>query len=822
MSETYVLELIGISKSFPGVLALRDVTIRVRPGEVHALVGENGAGKSTLLKVMFGVIPPDAGKILMDGKEISPDNPSHAQRLGISLVHQELQQIPELNVAQNIFLARELTYKGGVIVNRGRSFREAQNLLHRIGMDLNVKAQIKNLSIAERQMVEIAKALLGQARVIAFDEPTSSLTNVEIDTLFEVIRELKTQGVGIIYVSHRLEEIMQIADRVTVLRDGQLVGEAPIQAIDQATIVRMMVNKQILEDRKVGTTFEVPSPSKHYKVGALVKFLGNPFWYLLAKGMREECEKYNLFFDVRTAQSESDRRGQLAAMEGMLEEGFDALLISPQTDTNLISAVERARARSLLLVNVNDAVLADAEHFVGPNQFECGVRAANYFIKMCPGGGSVAVIEGQAGVYATEQRTRGFKDTLPSTKFKVVASVSGEWDYQKSQEVAASILKQYPDLIGFYCNNDVMALGVVEAVKAANLLGKVIVIGNDGISPAYNSIRANEITGTVDLFPEQIGKVAVRVAISLLEGQKVPRNVYTPQNLITLHNINQPLDLPYGERVQAALVQEEVSKRAPLEVGIVEEAVQPVSEDLVSVEEVLRVVNLRSKKLKGVSFSLYKGELLGISGLVGSGRTETVRAIYGADPAEGEVYIRGKKVHIHSPEDAVKKGIGFLPEDRKASGLLPLLSVKMNISLASLPKMALLGFLNLSEITKESERYVESLHIQPPYLDRLVMNLSGGNQQKVILARWLLANSEILIFDEPTRGIDVGTKAEIYRLMDELIHRGKSIIMVSSELPEILRMSHRILVMHEGQLVKELPRSIATQEMILHYASGGI
>lgn len=806
-AETYALELVGITKAFPGVVALSDVTMRVRPGEVHALVGENGAGKSTLLKVMFGIVTPDSGQIFLRGQEIVPANPSHAQHLGISLVHQELQQIPELNVTQNIFLARERTYPGGLFVNRGQSHAEAQALLQRIGVDINVKAPIKTLSIAQRQMVEIAKALLGDSAVIAFDEPTSSLTPVETEKLFAVIRDLKTHGVGIIYVSHRLEEIMTIADRVTVLRDGRLVGEAPIQDVDQATIVRMMINRDTLEERMDQALFEVPSPTRSYRIGAVVKFLGNPYWRALVKGMEEEARKYGASFTARAAASETDRAGQLAIMQEMVAQGYDALLISPQTDTNLAPAVTAAKAAGVLLVNVNDAVIPDAEHFVGANQYDCGVLAAGYFVRTFRAGGRVAVVEGQAGVYATAQRTRGFIDTLPSSRFTVVSHVSGEWDRARAKAVAADILRQYPDLLGFYCNNDTMALGTIEAVKEAGVLGRVAVIGTDGTSDAYASIRADEITGTVDLLPEQTGQMAVRVVVALLEGQKVSQSVYTPQNLVTLHNIDRPTDSPYPE---------EGPTLAPG--GRVE--LRTVSAPPAETEEVLRVESIRTRKLRGVSFALYKGELLGVSGLVGSGRTELMRAIYGADPAEGKIFVRRKEVHIHSPEDAIRHGIGFLPEDRKAAGLMRLLSLKVNITLPSLPRMQRLGLLSGKAMESSSREYVAALDIEPPFLERPVMTLSGGNQQKTILARWLLVNSEILIFDEPTRGIDVGAKAEIYHLMEDLIRQGKSIIMVSSELPEILRMSHRILVMREGELVKELPRSLANQETIMYYATG--
>ena len=511
MPQEPALELIDISKSFPGVNALQEVTLRIQPGEVHALVGENGAGKSTLLKIMFGIEHKDAGEIRLAGQVVTPRSPSHAQHLGISLVHQELQLIPELNAAQNIFLGREVSYPGWLFVNKGRSQAEARALLAKIGMyDFNVQHPVRTLSTAQRQMVEIAKALYGNAKVIAFDEPTSSLTTVETELLFGVIRDLRAAGVGIIYVSHRLEEIMTIADRVTVLRDGRLVGSAPIAELDQRAIVRMMVGRRVLE--------------------------------------MEESEEQH--------------------------------------------AVAAAKA---------------------------------------------------AAVEPTEAR-----------------------------------------------------------------------------------------------------------------------------------------------------------------------------------HEMLRVVNLTDgKKLKPASFQLYAGEILGIAGLVGSGRTELMRALYGADPAEGEVYVAGKRAKIHQPSDAIAAGIGLLPEDRKIQGLLRELSVKLNITISSLERMKVAGFMKSSEINAASRKYVELLNISPPHIDRLVRNLSGGNQQKVVLARWLCAGSNVVIFDEPTRGVDVGAKAEIYGLMDDLIAQGKSIIMVSSELPEILRMSHRILVMREGAIVKELSRAEATKESIMFYATGG-
>ncbi len=289
---------------------------------------------------------------------------------------------------------------------------------------------------------------------------------------------------------------------------------------------------------------EVPTPSKTYKFGAVMKFLGNQYWQLLAEGMQDKASEFGVEIDVQAAQTEADQLGQLAIMETMIEKGYDALLVSPQTDTNLIAAVEKARAAGILVLNVNDAVLPDAVQWTGPKQYENGVRAAQYLIANLPDGGKVAVIEGQAGVYAAVQRTKGFKDTLEGTAFEVVASVPGDWDLQKSLDAATTIIQQHPDIKAFYNNNDTMALGVVEAVKNAGKLGEIMVIGTDGIGAAYDSIKAGEMTGTVDSFPYLTGQTAVEVALRLLEGQELPRAVYSPQNLITAENVDNPMPAP--------------------------------------------------------------------------------------------------------------------------------------------------------------------------------------------------------------------------------------------------------------------------------------
>ena len=284
----------------------------------------------------------------------------------------------------------------------------------------------------------------------------------------------------------------------------------------------------------------VPAPPSGASFGSIMKFLGNQYWTALAKGQTERAQKYGLPLDVQAAASESDQVGQLNSAETMLNKGYKAILASPQTDTNLCPAVEKAEAANRQVINVNDAVFPNAQRWVGPNQIQNGITAAKYLIGKLPAGAKVAVIQGQAGVYAAKQRTKGFTDTAKQGGLDVVASVPGDWDVQKARDAATSIIRQTPDVAAFYCNNDTMALGVVEAVKAAGKRGKIMIIGTDGIADAYKAIRAGDLTATVDSYPELTGQVAVDVAVRILGGQNVPRAVYTPQALITSENVDTP------------------------------------------------------------------------------------------------------------------------------------------------------------------------------------------------------------------------------------------------------------------------------------------
>jgi ribose transport system ATP-binding protein len=488
----------GIDKSFPGVHALDKCRFELRSGEVHALCGENGAGKSTLMKVLAGIYPRDAGRILFKGVEVDIPTPRAARDLGISIIHQELSLMRHLTVAQNIFIGREpRSGPLGFMLDDERMNRQTQALLDRLNIRLDARARVTDLTVASQQMVEIARALSLNTEVLIMDEPTAALTDTEIDALFDIIRQLRAQGVGVVHISHRLEELKQIADRVTVMRDGRYVDTVAADETPIERIISMMVGRTIYE-----ATPEVP-------------------------------------------------------------------------------------------LHPSDEIVLEVRH-------------------------------------------------LNSGRF-----------------------------------------------------------------------------------------------------------------------------------------------------------------------------------VRDVSFQLRRGEILGFAGLVGAGRTEVARAVFGADPIDsGEVLLHGKKLAIRSPGDAVRHGIAYLSEDRKRYGLALGLDVETNTVLAAFEKyVGPLGWVQPARTRATAESHVRGLAIKTPSIHQKVKNLSGGNQQKVVLGKWLTADASVFIFDEPTRGIDVGAKSEIYRLLNTLAAQGKSIIMISSELPEVLRMSHRILVMCEGRITGELKAGEATQEAVMHYAT---
>lgn len=492
-----MIEMTGISKAFNGNTVLNNVEFEIAPGEIHALMGENGAGKSTLMKILTGIYTRDSGEIKVKGNPVEFKNPKEAEQAGIAVIHQELNILPDLTVAENLFLGNEKTFgKSGILKTKAMN-KAAKEVLLNLGLDIDVRTTARNLSVGKQQIIEIAKAISTNAEVIIMDEPTAALTDREIETLFETIRALQAKGVSFVYISHRMEEIFAICDRITILRDGSYIGVRNIKETTFDEIVQMMVGRQL------GGRF----PERASKIG-----------------------------DVKLVANNLTRKG--------------------------------------------------------------------YF--------------------------------------------------------------------------------------------------------------------------------------------------------------------------------------------------------------------------EDISFELKKGEVLGIAGLMGAGRTEVVQSLFGYKKLDsGELILDGKPVKINKPLDAIKLGFGFVTEDRKSEGLILDFSVKENLGITNFHKISKSGVVNNQKEKSLYETMVKRLGVRTSGPDQTVKSLSGGNQQKIVIAKWLGIEPDILILDEPTRGVDVGAKKEIYSIINTLAENGVSIIMVSSELPEIIGMVDRVLVMHEGKLTGEIDKKEMTQERIMHYATGG-
>ncbi len=490
MDKDYVLGLKGITKRFPGVTALDNVSVDIERGTIHGLIGENGAGKSTLIKVLGGIYHPDSGVIEQDGKQCVFTSPIEARRAGVSVVHQEIKLSETLTVAENMFLGN-LMLKGRQLVDWKGMRRRAQEIVEDLGMDIDVNETVESLSVAKKQVVAIMQAINNESKILIMDEPSAVLTERELDTMFRIVKDLRDKGITIIYISHRLDEVFELCDNVTVLRDGMHIDTLPVADVSKQQLVEMMVGREM--------------------------------------------------------------------------------------------------------------------------------------------------------------------------------------------------------------------------------------------------------------------------------GRESPKET-----------------APIGDTV-------------------------------------LEVKNLkRGNVLKDISFKVKSGEVFGISGLVGAGRTELARAILGIDSIDsGEIYVRGEKINYHSFKNAINEGMGLIPEDRKLQGIVQVMSVKKNTVLANLDRVSRRGVINAKLEEQYSKEYVDKLRVSTPSMDTEVQYLSGGNQQKVVIAKWLFRESEILFLDEPTRGIDVGAKVEIYRLINEMVNEGKTVIMISSEMQELIGMCDRIMVMHEGKKMGEMDRDEVTQEKIM-------
>ncbi len=654
MSEQVLLKMKNIHKRFPGVYALKNVDYELRSGEVHALLGENGAGKSTLIKVLGGIYIADEGEIFIEGKKVELKGVKDAQKNGISIIHQELVLVPHMTVAENIFLGREAgsgiladrakmtkdaqaqkngisiihqelvlvphmtvaenIFLGreagsGILADRAKMTKDAQALLDAYDMKIDARALIKDLTIAQQQMVEIVKAISYNSKILVMDEPTSSISDKEVAGLFDIMRTLTAKGVGIVYISHKMSELEEICDRVTVMRDGEYVGTRVVKETTKDDLIAMMVGREL---------------TNYYT------------------------------FDI---------------MRTLTAKGVGIVYISHK-----MSELEEICDRV--------TVMRDGE-YVG---------------------------------------TRVVKET---TKDDLIAMMVGR------------------ELTNYYTRD--------YGTPGEELLRCEHISDGNMVKDVSFNIHSGEIVGFA----------------GLVGAGRSERDYGTPG------------------------------------------------------EELLRCEHISDGNMvKDVSFNIHSGEIVGFAGLVGAGRSETMKAIFGLTPGyKGDIYIRGKKTEIHSPVEAMKHGIALVPEDRKKEGLYKVQSVRFNSTIEVLGQFIKGVFVDNKKEREITQKYIDMMSTKTPTQEQVIGNLSGGNQQKVIIGRWLATAPDILILDEPTRGVDVGAKSEIYAIMNELVKTGISIIMISSELPEIINMSDRIYVMAEGRIAGSISHEEVTQEAIMSLAA---
>lgn len=849
--ETPLLEMINITKEFPGVKALDNVSFRVNAGEIHCLVGENGAGKSTLMKVLSGVYPHGdySGQILINGQEQQFRGIRDSEKAGIAIIYQELALFPELTVYENIFVGNE--NRRGAVVDWNETIKRANNVLEKVRLKVNPGEKIKNLGVGKQQLIEIAKALSKEVKLLILDEPTAALNEDDSANLLDLLRGLKEQGVTCIMISHKLKEVISIADTVTVLRDGQTICtlDAHKGEVSEFVLIKNMVGREINNiyperqrhpfkaavaaveaakaagikvisyDRLITNTnaldYYVTFDSK--AVGALqAQYLvdrasgkGNPL-YLYA-GAATDPNTF-LFF-----------QGAWGVLQPKIVDGTFVIKNSPHADAlqdqASLTREEQSRiiqqvatnwdantARNLAEYNLTVASEADKGHvfILAPNDNTARALAEAFTIDEHV---KSYVITGQDAEEASIPLIMDGRQSM--TVFKDVRTL-----VQTAIDATLALLKgESPPAVVTY-NNGVMDVPGLESpvsvVDQSNIKAVLIDSGyyqTNDISSASNSANpaANPSIGII------------------LPTKDEPRWIQDMthfQDAFKAAGYEVEILFSQGDSAR-----EKANVDALLKMGIKVLIICPHGEG----EVVLEVKNwsaydptLGRDILKQVNFNVKKGEIVGFAGLMGSGRTELALSLFGNPEGyriTGEMMVKGNQRQYSHPKDAIEDGLAYVTEDRKGDGLILIQDIKQNITLANLKTIAHRSVVDNNAEIQVATEYKESINIKTPSIEQVVGNLSGGNQQKVSVAKWLFVKPEILILDEPTRGIDVGAKYEIYTIMNRLIEQGMSIVMISSELPEILGMSDRVYIVSGGRISGELPIEEATQEKIMELAT---
>ena len=846
-----ILEMKNIIKTFPGVKALNDVSFRVAAGEIHCLVGENGAGKSTLMKVLSGVYPHGTytGDILYNGEVQKFSGIRDSEKVGIAIIYQELALVPELTVYENIFLGNEI--RKGMTIDWNETIKRAIEALKKVKLDLNPATQVKNLGVGKQQLVEIAKALSKEVKLLILDEPTAALNEDDSENLLKLIRELKEHGVSCVMISHKLKEVIAIADTVTVLRDGQTICtlNAHKGEVSEPVLIKHMVGREInnIYPERRRDPFKTAAVAVEAAKAAGVKVIsydrlitntkavdyyvtfdsiaagtlqaqylvdratgkGNPL-YLYA-GAATDPNAYLLLEGAWRVLQPKIADGTFVIKNSSQANNLqaNAALTPPQQEAifgQITTNWDAHTARNLAQFNLNVATAADKGNvfIIAPNDNTAraiaDAFAADEDVKSY-------VITGMDAEEASVQYIMDGKQSM--TVFKDVRVL-----VQTAVDAAVALLKGQAPAANASYNNGTMAIPAVQSrvvsVDKANVKALLVDSGY---------YKAGEPTGASHA-PARSGSLAVGVVLPTQDEPRWIQDRARFQDAFKAAGYDVEILFSQGDAAK-----EKANIESLLAKGIKVLIICPQGGG----EVVLEVKNWSAYDpavgrdiLKDVNFNVKKGEIVGFAGLMGSGRTELALSLFG-NPKDykthGEVYVKGKKVHFDQPQAAIRSGIAYATEDRKAAGLILMQDVKQNITLANLRKIVRRSVVNNNAEIQVAEEYRKSLNIKTPSIEQKVVNLSGGNQQKVSVAKWLFVSPDVLILDEPTRGIDVGAKYEIYTIMASLVKEGMSIIMISSELPEVLGMSDRVYVVSAGRIAGELPIEQATQENIMALAT---
>jgi ABC-type sugar transport system ATPase subunit len=846
-----ILEMKNITKTFPGVKALNDVSFRVAAGEIHCLVGENGAGKSTLMKVLSGVYPHGtySGDILFNGEVQKFSSISDSEHVGIAIIYQELALVPEMTVYENIFLGNEI--RKGFRVDWNETIKRASEALKKVRLNVNPGTKVKELGVGKQQLIEIAKALSKEVRLLILDEPTAALNEDDSQNLLTLLRDLKQHGVTCIMISHKLKEVIAIADAVTVLRDGQTICtlDAHMGEVSEFVLIKHMVGREInnIYPERQRDPFKATAAAVENAKAAGVKVIsydrlitnttavdyyvtfdslavgahqaqylvdhatdkGNPL-YLYA-GAATDNNAFMFFqgawmvlqpkiadgtFVIKNSSQAGDlqanaalTRTQQRAIFGQISTNWDRHTARNLAQFNLASATAADKGKVFILAPNDNTARAIADVF-----------ATDKDVKSY-------LITGQDAEESSVQYIMDGKQSM--TVFKDVRTL-----VQTTVDATVALLKgQAPAVNGTYNNGalDIPTLqSQVVSLDKANVKAAVIDSGYHQAGAATAASHA----------PAPSAKVAVGI---VLPTEDEPRWIQDRARFQAAFKA-----AGYGVEIlfsQGDAAKERANVEALLAKGIKVLIICPQGGG----EVVLEVKNWTAYDpavgrtiLKDVNFNVKKGEIVGFAGLMGSGRTELALSLFGNPKGyriNGDILIDGKPAHFTHPEKAIKEGMAYVTEDRKGTGLILIQDVKQNISLANLREISRHSVIDGNAEVQVAEEYRRSLNIKTPTVEQTVGNLSGGNQQKVSLGKWLFVKPTLLILDEPTRGIDVGAKFEIYTIMTRLVQEGMSIIMISSELPEVLGMSDRVYVVSAGRITGELPIEEATQEKIMALAT---